>query len=166
MHTILSILAVLLITCGQKQGAEQSAASTKLFTLAEAEKILGEPATLGNNTEGFDGASGFHNIDYTAKDTDRVSGKLGAIYLLLQSYKTSAGAIDRYRSTKKANENHGIQTLNDIGDEAYFHSDNENFLFIMIRKDMKVLTMKVNKITSKTSESAFRSVAQSVLERL
>jgi hypothetical protein len=167
MNTILSFLLVLLFTCGTKKapGTTEQAAG-ELFTLAEAEQILGEPATQSNNTEGFDGQSGFHNIDYTAKDTDRVSGKLGAIYLLVQTYKTVEGAQQRYTSIKKANENHGIETLTGVGDEAYFHTDNENFLFIMARKGVKVLTMKVNKTTSHTSRAGFDAVARKIVEKL
>ncbi len=164
MHTILSVLIVFLFTCGRQQAP--AVATGELFSLAEAEKILGEPATLGNNTEGFDGQSGFHNIDYTAKDTDRVSGKLGAIYLLMQSYKTEAGAQERYTTIKTANEPHGIETLTGVGDEAYFHTDNENFLFIMARKGVKVLTMKVNKVTSKTSVDAFNKVARKIVGKM
>ena len=164
MHTILSVLIVFLFTYGPQQAP--AVGMGELFTLAEAEKILGEPATLGNNTEGFDGQSGFHNIDYVAKDTDRVSGKLGAIYLLMQSYKDDAGAQERYATIKTANERAGIETLTDVGDEAYFHSDNENFLFIMARKGVKVLTMKVNKVTSKTSVDAFNSVARKIVAKM
>lgn len=164
MHTILSVLIVLLFTCGKQKAPVM--AEGELFSLADAEKILGEPAKLSNNTEGFDGQSGFHNIDYTANDTDRVSGKLGAIYLLMQSYTTEAGAQERYAKIKTANERAGIETLTDVGDEAYFHTDNENFLFIMARKGVKVLTMKVNKVTSKTSRAAFDKVARKIVGKM
>ena len=167
MNIILSFLLVILFTCGTRKapGSEQAAGAVP-FTLEQAEKILGEPATQSNNTESFDGSSGLHHIDYTAKDTDRVSGKLGVIYFLLQSYTTVASAHERYAFIKKANENHGIETLTGVGEEAYFHTDNENFLFIMARKGMKVLTMKVNKVTSKTSRAGFDEVTREIVEKM
>jgi hypothetical protein len=169
MNTILSSLLVMLFTCGTQKGpaTEQAVADTSLFTLAEAEKILGEPAHLTNGTDSFDpGFATDERFVYTANDTDRVSGKLGVIYFLVQTYTTVAGAHERYAFIKKANENHGIETLTGVGEEAYFHTDGENFLFIMARKGMKVLTMKVNKTTSHTSRAGFDEVARRVVGRM
>jgi hypothetical protein len=166
MNTILSFLLVILFTCGTHKGPPTMKEPAEMFTLAEAEQILGEPTMQTNNTESRDESSGLHHITYTAKDTDRVTGKLGVIYYLLQSYTTVQGAELRYSSIKKANEDHGIETLTGVGDEAYFHSDGTNFLYIMARKGVKVLTMKVNKTTSHTSRAAFDEVTRKIVEKL
>ncbi|MGV8093724.1 MAG: hypothetical protein AB2L24_17840, partial [Mangrovibacterium sp.] len=72
-----------------------------------------------------------------------------------------------YASIKTANEGHeGIKILDDIGDEAYFHSDGENFYFILVRKGEKVLRMKVSKITGKTSLNQFNLIARNITASL
>ena len=48
--------------------------------------------------------------------------------------------------------------LTDVGSEAYFHSDGENFLFVLIRNENFMIRMKVNKTTSHTDEAAFTEV--------
>ena len=56
--------------------------------------------------------------------------------------------------------------IHDLGDEAYFHSDGENFYFILVRKGLKMIRMKVNKITSNTSVAEFNRVARKITEAL
>ena len=71
-------------------------------------------------------------------------------------------AVRFYTSIKKASENHGIKVLHDMGDEAYFHTDNQNFYFIMVRKGGNLFRMKVNKITKTTSLDAFYEIAKNI----
>ena len=58
----------------------------------------------------------------------------------------------------------GIKTLKNMGDEAYFHTDNQNFYFIMARKGNRMIRMKVNKVTSKTSLEQFYAAAQKMMK--
>jgi len=48
----------------------------------------------------------------------------------------------------------------------YYHSDGENFYFILARKNDKMLRMKLSKITSKTSETQFKEVAKKLIDKL
>jgi hypothetical protein len=133
-----------------------------LFTLADALKILGENAHLSDSSTSLQKDVVNYHYTYTANAADSKSKKTGNIYYLLEDYSYVSLAEKKYSSIKKANQDHGIKTLHDLGDEAYFHSDNENFYFIMVRKGPKVLTMKVNKITSNTSLDEFNRVAREI----
>jgi len=94
---------------------------------------------------------------------DKHNGNPGILDDLLTLER--AEKIGKYHDIKTANEDHeGITTLTDLGDEAYFHTDSENFYFIMVRKGVIVFNMKVNKITSLTSRDEFNNVAQVITD--
>jgi hypothetical protein len=152
---------------GDKQAqAANSTSLSNLFTLADAEKILGEPAHLADSSTKREGDALRYQCAYKANAEDVKSSKTGNVYFLAEEYNEVSSAQKKYAFIKKANENHGIKTLDDVGDEAYFHSDNQNFYFIMVRKGAKVFNMKVNKITSKTSLDGFNSVARKMTTAL
>lgn len=140
----------------------KSKSLSDLFTLEDAVRILGEPAYLADSsTSILKEVSRFQGA-YKANTEDPESRKLGAIYLLFEEYSSSESAHEKFITIKSANQDHGIKTLDNLGDEAYFHTDNVNFYFIMIRKGMKVVTMKVNKITNNTFLDEFNSVAERI----
>jgi hypothetical protein len=47
-----------------------------------------------------------------------------------------------------------------MGDEAYFHSDGQNFYFIIVRIGKRLFRIKVNKVTSHTSLNEFKRVSK------
>ena len=138
--------------------AENPHASTS-FTLRHAEEILGEKAELTDSSTEARGGAITTSLTYMATSKDTTSGKTGALYVMFENYNVLKAAKDMYSSIKTANEKNGIETITGLGDEAYYHSDNRNFCFIMLRSGNKILRMKVNKLTSKTSIEAFRKVA-------
>jgi len=134
----------------------------ELFTLEDAIKILGEPAFLvDSSTSTLKEVVRFQSA-YKANAEDPETRKTGTIYLLFEEYSTTEAANEKYDFTKTANQDHGIKTLENLGDEAYFHSDNTNFYFVMIRKGTKVATMKVNKITTNTFLDEFNAIAERI----
>lgn len=95
------------------------------------------------------------------------TGKTGAVYYLFEQYEDVSSAHEQYSFIKTANEDHeGVKVLHNIGDEAYFHSDYQNFYFIIVRKGEKMFNMKVNKITSRTSLNEFNLVARNLADAL
>lgn len=175
MKNILFIILVIFSVsgCGQLKNNDQKPAkhnkyhsADELLTAADAEKILG---TSPNTTESFSHSSEDSTLlrsSHISLFADSITEKTGALYFLYRSYRDISKAKKLYSSTKKANANHGIKTLNDMGDEAYFHSDNENFYFVMIRKGNQVVVMKLNKITSTTSLNEFNRVAKKIADSL
>ena len=53
-----------------------------------------------------------------------------------------------------------------LGDEAYYHSDGENFYFFLVRKKEKMLRLKVNKVTSHSSEAEFKAVTRLIVDTI
>lgn len=167
----------LLISCGMGSKSENSEMEKsenrsamksnsepgKLFNHTQAERILGEKCHLEDSSTTYQNHVLSHHVTYKSDGEDPKSKKTGAIYNVIEHYDTVFAANNRYDFIKKANENHeGVETLNNLGDEAYFHSDNENFYYIMIRKGQMILVMKINKITSFTSLEEFNKVAREI----
>jgi hypothetical protein len=166
-------MVILIVSSGITPGCSQSDPSPEtkqpqidlinLLTLTDAENILGEPAQLTDSSVirktdkvVYEGA-----FKATARDT---SDKTRALYFLIEQYDNSSSSEKRYSFIKKANEDHeGVRVLHDVGDEAYFHSDGENFYFIMARKGGLLLTLKVNKLSPKTSLDYFNSTARRII---
>ncbi len=144
----------------------KTAAPASLLSLTDAEKILGEPGHLSDTLTSREGNELIYKCAYKANAEDLKTHKTGILYFLVEYYDDEASAQKRYSFIKKANEPHRIKTLNDLGDEAYFHSDNQNFYFVMVRKGPKVFNMKVNKVTSNTSLDAFNNVARQITNSL
>lgn len=140
----------------------------KLFTLSDAERILGEKAYLKRNTLTVkDDDVSTYECTYTTNAKDQKTGNTGTLYVILEDYPRLSSAEEVYNTIKKANENHeGVRALDGIGDEAYFHSDGKNFYFILARKQRKILRIKVNKITANTSLNEFNRIAKKVVELL
>lgn len=138
-----------------------------LFTITGAEKILGEPAHLTDSSFTTQGYPIIYQCAFTADSDDIKAGKTGVIYFMYEQYKEILAARKVYDSIRKANENHeGVKDIHNLGDQAYFHSDGQNFYFIMVRKGDRMIRIKVNKITNTTSLNEFNLVARNITDAL
>jgi hypothetical protein len=145
-----------------ENGDKAPACLNELLSLPDAEKILGEPAHIADPTSTTGADVTVYKCAYKANKEDTKSNKTGVVYFVAEDYGQLDAAKKKYAFIKTANQDHGIKVLNDLGDEAYYHSDNENFYFIMVRKGTRVFNMKVNKITSLTSLDEFNRVARHI----
>lgn len=149
-----------------------------IFSLADAEKIMGESGHLIDTTiknageipKFIDEMSKIkkeaytYNSGYMANALDLNSGKTGIIYFVYEQYRTVSDAKTVYSHYEKANVNAiGYKILSDIGDEAWFGSSP---LFIYVRKANKIFVMKVNKMTSKTSVEQFNLIAHKIASNI
>ncbi len=158
---------------GQIQATTDSASKVKptdpasLFTLPDAEKILGEHGRLTDSSTALKADTLEFKSTYTANAKDQKTGKTGIIYFMYERYSSVPAAQNAYSIIKTGNEKHeGFKILHDMGDEAYFHTDSENFYFILVRKGEKMFRMKVNKTTSTTSLDEFNLVAKNITAAL
>lgn len=145
---------------------EANADMQGIFDLADAEKILGEPARLSSSSTHIEADTAILESSYTAKSVDKKSGKTGNVYFMYEEYKDASTAHHLLAYYQKANEKNGAQTVTGMGDEAWFHSDGQNFYFIMARKGNGIIRLKVNKITANTSLDAFNAVAKEVVAKI
>ncbi|NOS84134.1 MAG: hypothetical protein HOP31_03240 [Ignavibacteria bacterium] len=135
--------------------------------LTDAAKILGENAHVADSSGTLKENVTRYQLAYIADSIDKKSGKTGAVYYVFDEYKDTESAHKIYKKFYDENKDHeGITVLKDVGDEAYFHSDGENFYYISVRKGNKMIMMKVNKITSKTSLDEFNRIARNIAEAL
>ena len=152
---------------------------TTLFTLPDAEKIMGEPGRLvdsetvaaGKGRESSPKDSVFHlkktasfyGCAYEANKKDEKTGRTGKIYFLVEEYPSVSSASAVYSYYKRSNEHHdGFKEL-PLGDEAWYGNSP---LFVYVRKKNKLMIMKVNGMTSKTSSEAFNQVTKNIAAKL
>ena len=148
---------------------------TTLFTLADAEKIMGEPgrlvdsetvaAGMGRESSPRDSVfhikktSSFSGCTYEANKKDEKTGRTGKIYFLVEEYPNVSSASAVYSYYKRSNEHHdGFKELQ-LGDEAWYGNSP---LFVSVRKANKIMIMKVNRMTSKTSSEGFDQVVKKI----
>jgi hypothetical protein len=151
-----------------------------LFTLPDAEKILGEPAHLRDSGSTIQGVVSKHSVNdsvssikreastyrcaYEANSKDTKTGKTGIVYFLYEQYPEVSSAATVYSYYKRNNENNpGFKQLYDLGDEAWFGNSP---LFVYVRKGNKIFVMKVNKMTSLTSLDEFNVVVKQITAAL
>jgi hypothetical protein len=151
-----------------------------LFTLSDAEKILGESAHLadsGTTTAGVVSNTSVNDsvlpikrmasairCAYEANAEDKKTGRTGKVYFLIENYPNVSSAMTVYSYYKRSNEKHpGFKELHDMGDEGWF---GDSPLFVYVRKSNKIFVMKVNKMTSKTSFDGFDQVVKNIAATL
>ena len=147
-----------------------------LLSLSAGEKILGEPAHLADSGSTAPGIASKTSVNdsvlpikkmawsyrcaYEANSKDKKTGKTGIVYFLVEQYPRVSSAATVYSYYKRSNENNpGFKILHDLGDEAWF---TDSPLFVYMRKDNKILVMKVNKMTSLTSFDGFNQVVKNI----
>lgn len=146
---------------------DSNAIAPTLLTLSYAEEIMGEPAELTCNTFIEKGDTLEYKCDYTALSKDEVTGKTGKLYFMYEIYPNVVAAGDAQASIYNANKGHqGVEVVTGVGDEAYYHTDGTNFYFYLVRKNEKMFRMKLNKITSHSSEENFKEVAKGIADQL
>lgn len=159
------ILFILTVACSTHPHTfAQNLKPCKLLTLPEAEEVIGK----GKQTEELTGKNDTGKIlrcSYTA--LEKVNGHDTNLFLVVELTKDEAAARAIYSSLKKANEDLlGLEEISGLGDEAYFHTDGENFYFILARKGSKIVRLKMNKIKKETPPSIFKKAAMSVIDKL
>jgi len=162
-----------------KPGADHLPITTdprNLFTLTDAEKILGEPSHLSDSGWYAPGAGRENSpkdsvlplkklasswrCAYETNAIDNKTGKTGIIYFHVEEYPNVSSASAVYSYYKRSNETHaGFKELYGYGDEGWYGNSP---LFVYVRKANKIWGMKVNRMTSKTSSDGFDQVVKKV----
>jgi hypothetical protein len=82
-------------------------------------------------------------------------------------YKDAAAAHNAYVAIYESNRSHpGVEIVPHMGDEAYYHTDGKNFYFFLVRKGERMYRMKLNKVTSHSSEAEFKRVGKLIVDRM
>jgi hypothetical protein len=150
-----------------------------LFTLPDAEKVLGEPAHLVDSGSTIPGVARESSPNdsvlpikklasswrcaYEANNVDEKTGRTGKVYFLIEDYPNTSYANTVYSYYKRSNETHpGFKEFHNLGDEGW---SGDSPVSVYIRKANKILVLKVNKMTSKTSTDGFNEVVKKIVEK-
>ena len=141
--------------------------STDLLSLADAEKIIGESCKRTENKIEDQPNVKVTKTTYKADAKDPKTGREINLYFMYEEYKYDSSAKRVYNEIKTSNQTHeGFQVLKGIGDEAYYHTDGNNFYFILARKGGKMMRMKLNKVTEKSSENEFKKISEKIVAKM
>src|SRR5262245_2804521 len=146
---LILLITVFMLVCSSSLQAKEKNSGRKLLNKTVAEKILGEASNMKEDSIYHDKDAESYKRAFIALEKEATKERPCSLYFLYEKYKRLADAEKKYSFIKQAKEKNGIKTLNDLGDEAYFHTDGSHFYFIMVRKGNRVFNMKVNMITSK-----------------
>lgn len=151
-----------------------------LFTLSDAEKILGEPAHLVDSGSTMPGVASKTSVNdsvlhikrtassyrcvYEANAEDKKTGRTGKVYFLIEQYPDISSAKAVYSYYKRSNETHqGFKEFHDIADEGW---TGNSPVSAYMRKGNKLVGVKVNKVTSLTSTDGFNQVVKNIAAAL
>ncbi|MDP1817597.1 MAG: hypothetical protein Q8K92_24265 [Leadbetterella sp.] len=131
------------------------------LTLQEAERILGETCELKES--GNESKNDGHK--YMSTHIGQSSAN-HALYFIFESYENELSAKKTFEDFRLSNQSlRGFETIENIGNEAFFHTDKENFGLIIARKGNEIIRLKVNKLNGKTSISELKKVAADIIAR-
>lgn len=136
------------------------------LTHQEAERILGEPCQLNHDESSATNGNHQYKSVYWANSNNETSRKV-ALYFAFESFGNENDAQKVFEGLKTSNQNNaGFKNLQNLGNEAFFHSDSKNFYLIIARKNNEIVRLKVNKITPKTSITELKKVANEIISRV
>lgn len=139
--------------------------SDMVLTKADAEKIMGEPVALTEEKKELKDGVTKNYITYTALHKEALTNRPIALYSNFQEFKDSDLAKNAYSAITKNNaQMSGHSSVSGIGDEAWYHSDGENFGLIMVRRNEKLLIIKINKTTKTFSREELMSVCRRLMK--
>ena len=150
------------ITNGQPKAWKTPA---DLMTHSDAEIILGGKASLMDSVTSIDSDVPTYKTTHTAHEVD-TAGLLSNLYFMYEDYPTEEGAMRIYRSIRASDmAKPGFVNLTGMGDEACFHTDG-TFYYFMSRKGRRMIRLKVNKVTERTSLLAFQEISKRITDSL
>ena len=121
---------------------------------SDAEKILGSAAKQTESETLNNKGVVVHKCTWRASNETLNSN----LYYVGEQYDNAEAAHKVFADIVTSNTGTG-QSRPNIGDEAWFHSDDTNFCIIIVRKGNKMIRMKVSKLTKETSVNEMKRVA-------
>lgn len=175
------LVALLLFTfsCGESTGAPTAADTSlpdtipggtikdsDLFGVQDAQWMIQAGAQRTESSHNQRPGRYTLNMTFTAIHPDE-NGDTANVYFMFTEFDNIDSAKSSYDGIARANADHeGIEQLEGYGDEAYFHSDGENFYFLLMRKGHKEVRLKLNKIISTSTRDNFLAMAKKVAGKL
>ncbi|MBL7828581.1 MAG: hypothetical protein JNJ57_18245 [Saprospiraceae bacterium] len=139
---------------------DPAAIAANLLSVYDAEKIFGGPAALTENTIVRKNDSQLYKCAYVAQGQDLMAGRPSVLDLSLEEFNADGSASVLFGNLRKEYESEaGFQTVFNLGSEAFFTSDNQNYYYILIRKNNKLLGLSLKKIPNSGALESFKMAA-------
>ncbi|MBL8122691.1 MAG: hypothetical protein KIT61_07415 [Pyrinomonadaceae bacterium] len=134
----------------------------QFFTNDNAKKIIGEDVRGVDGDEATPDGGRKWTCTFTA-----VSSEDGPkVFFMLMRNSSEDAAKRLFEEIRQSNKNHtGFEEWPGVGDEAITHTDGSNFQFLMIRKGLKTIRLKVNPAKG-VSMADVKTIASSLASRL
>ena len=162
-----TLICILFVTFLNARTSEKTTFGGHKLTIQEAERILGESCQLKESISSLENGGHKYKSTFVANPTDEKIDRKVALNFIFESYKAEIDAKKTFATFKESNQSYaGFELLANLGDEAFFHSDNNNFYLIIARKGNEMIRLKVNKITTKTSLTELKKIASDVMARV
>lgn len=156
-----SLILIILFPFLNFSNTERNVFGGHKLNIQEAERILGETCQIkesGNETK--NGGHKYKSTHIGSSNTNH------ALYFIFESYESELSADKIFDGFLVSNQSfNGFEKIENIGDEAFFHTDKENFGLVIARKGNEIIRLKVNKLNSKTSISELKKVAADIIAR-
>lgn len=137
---------------------------TVLLKDIDVENILGEQARLVDRSSERKNDRSRTAWTYRGLSADTMERGRANLYCVFDEFTDTTSARMNYADILSQNRPlEGLTELKNVGDEAYMHTDNRNFVMIIARKGRAMVRVKVNRLTDRTSIDQLRSVVRRIL---
>ena len=132
------------------------------FSYENAEKLLGQKVTASDGEESkADGGQ-----KWTCTFTTAAGENGPRLFFAIFRDGTEEAAKSEFQKVRLSNQTHaGFEEWPGVADEAVVHNDGKNFQFVMLRKGVKTLRIKVGN-SNGVSFDELKSVAASLAAKL
>jgi hypothetical protein len=142
----------------------------QLLVQSDAERILGQPARLTQDTSVLKGDVRQCLCAYTGVSKDKASGQDVYLFFSLEQKEVTPSAEQAHQvlKTTKAENEHDLDILDltGIGDEAILLSNDADSHLIMARKGGIIMRLQAKKAAEKTSLNDLKAFAERVFKQL
>jgi hypothetical protein len=136
----------------------------QLLAQSDAEKILGQPVRLTQDTSVLKGDVRQCICAYTGVNKDTATGQDRVLYFSLEQKEGSPSAEQAHQllvSTKEANAHDAeIADLTGVGEEAFLLSNDLNSHLIMARKGAIIMRLQVKRAAGEKSADTIKAFAE------
>lgn len=173
-----SLFLSFLLTSGVMAAAEGNGSQAEFcermklrqrLTEAEAERILGQPVRLLQNTSGMKDDVRQCMCGYFGMTRDKATGQNCVVYFSLEEKAINPSVEQAHQvlvSTKAANAHDTlIQDLSGIGDEAFALSNDSDSHLIMARKGTIIMRLQVKRAAGNRSLEELKAFAERVFKQ-
>ena len=132
------------------------------LTISEAESILGEPCIQMDKQSTAENGGHQFKTSFVAKSNDKA-----VLYYMFESYQSKEEANKKYDEFYYGNAGlSGFEKVENLGSEAFYQRDEQNFSLLIARKDNEIVRIKVNKVTPNYSRINHKMVTEKVIQRV